>query len=45
VGRAADERVSALDGMRAVAVIVVVVFHAGLSWLPGGFLGVDFSLF
>jgi peptidoglycan/LPS O-acetylase OafA/YrhL/lysophospholipase L1-like esterase len=27
--------------MRAVAVIVVVVFHAGLSWLPGGFLGVD----
>jgi peptidoglycan/LPS O-acetylase OafA/YrhL len=41
VGRAADERVSALDGMRAVAVIVVVVFHAGLSWLPGGFLGVD----
>jgi peptidoglycan/LPS O-acetylase OafA/YrhL len=41
VGRAADERVSALDGMRAVAVMVVVVFHAGLSWLPGGFLGVD----
>jgi peptidoglycan/LPS O-acetylase OafA/YrhL len=27
--------------MRAVAVMVVVVFHAGLSWLPGGFLGVD----
>ncbi|MGH3549631.1 MAG: acyltransferase family protein [Pseudonocardiaceae bacterium] len=32
---------SALDGMRAVAVMVVVAFHAGLSWLPGGFLGVD----
>lgn len=41
MGRAVGERVSALDGLRAVAVVVVVVFHAGLSWLPGGFLGVD----
>ncbi len=41
VGRPVSERVNALDGMRAVAVIAVVVFHAGLSWLPGGFLGVD----
>jgi peptidoglycan/LPS O-acetylase OafA/YrhL len=40
VDRAVGERVSALDGMRAVAVMVVIL-HAGLSWLPGGFLGVD----
>lgn len=31
----------ALDGLRAVAVLLVVLFHFGLSWLPGGFLGVD----
>ncbi len=31
----------ALDGLRAVAVIGVLLFHGGVSWLPGGFLGVD----
>lgn len=31
----------ALDGLRAIAVIGVLVFHGGVSWLPGGFLGVD----
>ncbi len=30
-----------LDGVRAVAVLAVVVFHMDESWLPGGFLGVD----
>lgn len=30
-----------IDGLRAVAVLPVIVFHLGLSWLPGGFLGVD----
>ncbi|GLP77033.1 acyltransferase [Mycobacterium antarcticum] len=30
-----------VDGLRAVAVVPVVAFHAGLSWLPGGFIGVD----
>ncbi len=33
--------IPAIDGLRAVAVIGVVVFHGGVSWLPGGFLGVD----
>ena len=33
--------VPALDGIRALAVIAVMAFHAGVSWLPGGFLGVD----
>jgi peptidoglycan/LPS O-acetylase OafA/YrhL len=30
-----------VDGLRAVAILPVVAFHAGLSWLPGGFVGVD----
>ncbi|MEQ8719329.1 MAG: acyltransferase family protein [Acidimicrobiales bacterium] len=30
-----------LDGLRALAVIAVVAYHTGASWLPGGFLGVD----
>lgn len=31
----------ALDGVRALAVGAVLLFHAGVAWLPGGFLGVD----
>jgi peptidoglycan/LPS O-acetylase OafA/YrhL len=30
-----------LDGMRAVAVYLVVAFHAGVSAFSGGFIGVD----
>jgi peptidoglycan/LPS O-acetylase OafA/YrhL len=30
-----------LDGVRAVAVTAVVIYHLGATWLPGGFLGVD----
>jgi peptidoglycan/LPS O-acetylase OafA/YrhL len=30
-----------LDGIRAVAVILVILFHLGYLWLPGGFVGVD----
>ncbi len=30
-----------LDGMRALAVVAVMVYHANSAWLPGGFLGVE----
>ena len=30
-----------IDGLRAVAVIAVVLYHYGASSLPGGFVGVD----
>ena len=30
-----------LDGMRALAVLAVMVYHANAVWLPGGFLGVE----
>jgi hypothetical protein len=30
-----------IDGLRAVAVMSVVLFHAGLRFFPGGFVGVD----
>src|ERR1700733_15356120 len=30
-----------IDGLRAIAVIAVILFHFGWSALPGGFVGVD----
>lgn len=30
-----------LDGLRAVAVIGVILYHAGFGWMHGGFLGVE----
>jgi peptidoglycan/LPS O-acetylase OafA/YrhL len=38
---AALARHRGLDGLRGVAVILVIIFHSGLDWLPGGFLGVS----
>jgi peptidoglycan/LPS O-acetylase OafA/YrhL len=30
-----------LDGLRALAVTAVLLYHADLAWIPGGFLGVE----
>jgi peptidoglycan/LPS O-acetylase OafA/YrhL len=30
-----------LDGLRAVSVAVVLLYHAGFSWMHGGFFGVE----
>jgi len=31
----------ALDGLRALSVIAVILYHAGVHWIPGGFIGVE----
>lgn len=30
-----------IDGLRAIAVVSVILFHAGFQWIGGGFAGVD----
>ena len=34
-------RVVALDGLRALALLLIVGFHFGVGWMPAGFVGVD----
>lgn len=33
--------VAAIDGLRTVAVLAVIIFHLGIGLIPGGFVGVD----
>ena len=30
-----------LDGLRSISVLAVILYHAGATWMPGGFLGVE----
>ena len=32
--------IPALDGLRVLAILAIVVYHAKATWLPGGFIGV-----
>jgi len=33
--------IPALDGLRAAAVLAVMLYHGGVTWMQGGYLGVD----
>lgn len=44
-GRASGhDYIPGLDGLRAFAIAAVVLYHADVAWLPGGFLGVEIFL-
>lgn len=40
-GSPGSDHVPGLDGLRAVSVLVVMLYHAHLTWMRGGFLGVE----
>ncbi len=41
MSNSANRYIHSVDGLRAIAVIAVLLYHLGIDWIPGGFLGVD----
>jgi peptidoglycan/LPS O-acetylase OafA/YrhL len=35
------DRINALDGLRAVSLLILMGYHFGVGWLQGGFFGLD----
>ncbi len=35
------DRIVALDGLRAVALLIIMGYHFGVGWLQGGFFSLD----
>ncbi|MBM3719627.1 MAG: acyltransferase [Actinobacteria bacterium] len=40
-GERSPRYIPSIDGLRAISVIAVLIYHLNLTWWPGGFLGVD----
>lgn len=36
-----NDRIAALDGVRAVALLIIMAYHFGVGWLGGGFFSLD----
>jgi len=44
IGENKPPRADYIDGLRAVAILSVMMYHLNKNWFPGGFVGVDIFL-